>query len=215
MKATSRDTIISEIERVLVHAGAKDYDSGMATFEKLLNWLQEHYHPMKSKEDFAALLDSLPEPSWLQMRFLLGSFKYTPHVMRYSLKRLTEMAEDDFPEIPRGRPGLDAYMKAQIVAHVGKRYTEGYALEQAKWSAARKFGISVSTVQRAWDDRGNRDEVDFRSVLKFLAAGPNEQWDSALLDGNESSIMGATKQTPVEPNLTATKQVTSEEPSEV
>lgn len=186
MKPSSRDRLIAEMERVFVFAGASDYDNAMEIFGKLLRWVQDHYHPMRSKSDFSALLESMPEPSWLEMRFILGTFRYMPQVVRYSLKRLTESAEDDFPKIPRGRPGLDAFSKAQIVAHIGKRHTAGYTLDQAKQSAARKFEVSESTVQRAWDDRGNRDAVDFRSVLKYLAAGGKDEGDGLEVP-NESN----------------------------
>jgi hypothetical protein len=161
--------IIAEVERIFSVAGATDYDSGMAQFGRILGWVQEHYQPMRSKEDLAALLDAMPDLSWLKMRFVMGTFHYVPQLFRYGLKELSSRAEEDFPQIPRGRPGLDAFSKEQIVAHVGKRHMGGYTLDQAKESAARQFSVSKSTIQRAWDDRGDRGAVDFRSVLRFLA----------------------------------------------
>ena len=188
MRPDTRDKIIAKLEKAVVFTGATDYDSAMAQFGKLLQGMQEHYHPMRSKSDLSALLDTMPEPSWLEMRFLLGTLQYLPQLLRYGVKRLGESIEDDddFPQIPRGRPGLDAFSKAQIVAHVGRRHTQGYTLDQAKESAARKFRVSESTVQRAWDDRGNRDAVDFRSVLKYLAAGEKDESDF-LNASNESN----------------------------
>ena len=89
------------------------------------------------------------------------------------------------PPIPRGRPGLDSFTKEEMVAHVGKRHTQGYTLEQAKKAAATKFEVSEATVQRAWDDRGNRGAVDFRSVLKFLEEEAKGGGD--LLDSPDST----------------------------
>ena len=183
MKPSSRDKIIAEVERLLISAGVADYDSGMERFGKLLQKLQESYHPMRSKREFASMLDALPEPSWLTMRFILGSLNHAPQLARYALKHLSNMAEEDFPEIPRGRPGLDAFSKAQIVAKIGKWHVAGYTLDQAKKRAALHFRISESTVQRAWDDRANRGAVDFRSVVKFLTEGEEDELE--LLDSAE------------------------------
>jgi hypothetical protein len=185
MKPDKKDAIINELERALIVAGAKDYDSGMAAFGKILGWVQEHYHPMRSKQDFGALLDSFPDPSRLQMRFLLGTLKYLPQLARFFLKRAAEITEQDLPPIPTGRPGLDAFTKAQIIARIGKSHMNGYTLDQAKMAAAVKSKVSRSTVQRAWDDRGNRGAVDFRSVLKFLAEDEKEQSDG--LDSTDES----------------------------
>jgi hypothetical protein len=44
----------------------------------------------------------------------------------------------------------------------------GCTHKQAKVLDARHFSVSLSTVQRIWDDRGNPGEVDFRSVLRYL-----------------------------------------------
>jgi hypothetical protein len=177
VKPATRDAIISEIERAFIVAGARDYDSGIEVFQKLLDWAQTTYHPMRSKEHLAALLNSMPEPSWLRKQMMLGSLRQVPQLIRFGLKRLALIAEDALPAIPSGRPGLDAFSKAQIVAHVGKKHIAGYTLDQAKRSAAQRFGVSESSIQRAWDDRGNRGEIDFRSVLKFLDEDMKDQSD--------------------------------------
>jgi hypothetical protein len=185
VKSTSRDRIIAETERVFILAGASDFDSGMAQYRKFLDWLNRHYQPMSSKTNFAAALDAMPEPSWLTMRFILGTLRYAPQLIRYGLKELSSRTEEDFGEIPRGRPGLDSYSKAQIVARIGKWHVAGYTLDQAKKRAAREFTTSETTIQRAWDDRGNREAVDFRSVLKFLAS--DEPLESKKLDSPDEA----------------------------
>ena len=160
MKPSSRDRIITEIERMFALAGAGDFDSGMVQFRKFLDWLDRQYQPMSSKMNFASTLDAMPEPSWLNMRFFLGVLHHAPQLVRYALKELSTRAQEDFGDIPRGRPGLDAFSKAEIVAKVGGWHVAGYTLDQAKSRAARHFSTSESTIQRAWDDRGNRDAVD-------------------------------------------------------
>ena len=177
MEPNTRDKIIEIMEQSLVLAGAKDYDTGMAQIGKLFDYFQRNYEPMRSKEHLKALLEAMPEPPFLKKRFLFGALRYAPQLIRYGSKELVKMTEENLPEIPRGRPGLDTYKKAQIVAKVGRWHTAGYTLDQAKKRAARHFNVSESTVQRAWDDRQNRGEVDFRSVLKFIAEGSEDESD--------------------------------------
>jgi hypothetical protein len=180
VRPATRDAIISELERAMISLGAEDFDSGTAKCQRALDWFQRNYHPLRSKKDFATFLDEVPEPSFWRKRMILGVFRHSAHLVRFALTRIATVAEDTLPTNPSGRPGLDAIEKARIVVHVGRRYTAGYALDQAKKSAATKFGVSESTVQRAWDDRGNRAEVDFRTVLRFIEENAKEH--SQVLD---------------------------------
>ena len=120
-------------------------------------------------EHFAKILDQLPEPTWLERRLLQGVFRYALQILLNGAKIFARDAEESISELPRGRPGLDAFTKAEIIAEVSRKELRGCTHKQAKMRTARQFNVSVSTVQRAWDDRGNRGEVDFRSVVKFLA----------------------------------------------
>ncbi len=172
MKAELRDKVILEFEQCMMRVGAENYDQGMQQFSKLLAFLQKRVDPMQSREQLSTLLDELPEPSLIERMFIFGGFKYLPQIIRHGLKELSKRADEDLPAIPTGRPSLDLQSKAKIIAHVGQRHTTGYTLEQAKKSAAKKFGVSEATVQRAWDDRGNIGEIDFRSVLRYLSDGP-------------------------------------------
>ncbi|MGO9338425.1 MAG: hypothetical protein ACLPH3_23520 [Terracidiphilus sp.] len=169
-----RDKVIVEFEQCLLRAGAESYDQGMQQFAKLLEFIQRHYDPMRTKEQLGALLDQLPEPSWKERLFIYGGFKYLPQVIHFGLNELSKAADETLPRLPRGRPGPELQTRQKIIAHVGQRHTKGYTLEQAKQSAAREFEVSESTVQRIWDDRGSIGEMDFRSVLKFFADGPGD-----------------------------------------
>ncbi len=173
MNAELREKLIEETERCWKIAGAESYESGVLTFSKLLEYVQKNFDPMRTKEQFREFLDQLPEPSWLQRQFILGGYRYIPQVLRYGLMKLSQAAEETLPPIPRGRPGLDLQQKSEIIGFVGRQHTKGYSLEQAKNSAAKKFSVSEATVQRTWDDRGSRSEIDFRSVLKYLADVPS------------------------------------------
>jgi len=170
VRPETREWIIEGVERSFQWAGATDYASGVASFKKFVEWMQRAHETLQSKEHFSRVLDDVPEPTWMEKRVFQGFFRYAPQILLYSAKSIARTAEESIPELPRGRPGADAYTKAQIVAEISKKELRGCTHKQAKIRTARQFSVSLATVQRAWDDRGNRDEVDFRSVLKFLSA---------------------------------------------
>jgi hypothetical protein len=180
VKPQTREWILDSLDKAFIWAGESDFDSGMKSFKKVVDRMQSAHDTMHSKEHFSRVLDDLPEPSWLERRFIQGVFRYLPQVLRYGVKQLTQTVEEDIPELPRGRPGLDAYTKSQIVAEISRKEWKGCTHKQAKLRTARQFNISLATVQRAWDDRANQSEVDFRSVIKYLSENGNLQENQAV-----------------------------------
>jgi hypothetical protein len=91
---------------------------------------------------------------------MLATLKFMLLMVRLFFKKLGAIADEDesLPPIPRGRPGVDAFTREKMVAYVGTLHMKGYTLVQAKGSAAKKFEVSEATIQRAWDNRGNRGE---------------------------------------------------------
>jgi len=172
MKTELSEKVIEEIEKCWISVGAENFDSGIQQLAKLLAFMQRIFESMKTREQLREFLDQLPEPSWLEKQFIFRGFRYLPQVIRYGLKRASQIADETLPNIPRGRPGLDLQLRSEIVGFVGKQHMKGYSLELAKKSAAKKFSVSEATVQRTWDDRGSLGEIDFRTVVKYLADGP-------------------------------------------
>jgi hypothetical protein len=163
LQPKTREWIIDGFEQAFIQAGASDFESGVATLKKVVDRIVSAHDTVQSREHFAKVLDQLPEPTWLERRFLQGIFRYALQILLYGAKIFARDAEENISELPRGRPGLDAF------AEVSRKELRGSTHKQAKMRTATQFNVSLSTVQRAWDDRGNRGEVDFRSVLKFLA----------------------------------------------
>ncbi len=180
MKREQREVIIAGIEEQMIAAGAKDYDDGMQTVSKLIEFLKKHHDPMRTKEQLEDVLDQMPDPSWVQMQLFLGTLKFFPQILRYGIQKLATNADENLPQLPKGRPGLDLVTKQQIIASIGKKHMKGYSLEKAKKSVALQFSQSESTIQRTWDGRGDFGEVDFRSVLRFLES----DFDEPKLAGN-------------------------------
>ena len=174
MDAELRERIILKIEQAYTVAGAKSYDQGMQQFGKMLELINSHYDPMRSKEQLRTLLDQMPEPSFLQKRLIFGVVKYLPQLLRFGIKQLSEHAELSLPLIPTGRPGLDLQTRFKIVEFVGDQHKRVTSLDRCMTNAAEKFSVSKATVQRAWDDRASIEDADFRSVLKYLRDDPQD-----------------------------------------
>ena len=177
MRAELRDKFVLDTERLFISAGAENYEQGAQQFAKLLEFLHSNFNRVhtNTKEQLGAVLDELPEPNWKERLFILGGVKYLPHLVHFGIKQLARIADETLPAVPSGRPGLELQTRVKVISHVGMRHTKGYTLEQAKASAAQKFGISKATVQRTWDDRGSIGEMDFRSVLKYFTDGPEAE----------------------------------------
>jgi hypothetical protein len=51
----------------MILAGAKSLEDGLATFAKLMDRFLKHYDGIRSKENFQAVLDEMPEPTRWEM----------------------------------------------------------------------------------------------------------------------------------------------------
>jgi hypothetical protein len=172
VQAKLREEIVARLEESIILAGAEDYDKGMQQFARMLEFVNRNFDPIRSKEQLRAVLDEIPDVSFLQARLFLGTAKYIPQIIRFSLKHLATASEDDLPPVPTGRPGLKLQEKTRIVDFVGNQHKSITSLDRCIKKAAERFRVSEATVQRAWDDRASLDPADFRSVLKFLEDGP-------------------------------------------
>jgi hypothetical protein len=94
-----------------------------------------------------AVLSKLPDEKAEEVRTLLESL---PHKSR----RILSANIRRIPHDPGGRPkALPDEDCRKVVASILARIAEGAELREAKELVARKFKVSLSTVQRAWRDR--------------------------------------------------------------
>ena len=137
MKPEHRDAIVAQLEKQMIAAGARDYDDGMEKLTKIIEWLKEHHDPMRTKEQFEQLLNTMPDPPRIQMQLLFGALKFMPQVMRFAIQKVATVAEEQLPELRRGRPGLDLVTKEQIVASIVKKACEGVFIRTSKEERGR------------------------------------------------------------------------------
>lgn len=175
MQPKLREEIVAKLEAGIILMGAEDYDKGMQQFARILEFVNRNFDPLRSKEQLRAVLDEIPDVSFVQAKLFLGTAKYIPQIVRFCLKHLATASEVDLPPIPTGRPGLHTQEKARIVEFVGNEHKRITSLDSCIKKVAKKFRVSEATVQRAWDDRASLDPADFRSALKFLEDGPPKE----------------------------------------
>jgi hypothetical protein len=168
MDAKLRDRIIGRIEDSFRWAGASGFDEGMRQATRVLTFFLEGFEQMRTREELVQLLDSMPEPNFAQEKMILGVLGFLPQMIRAGAGKLAKKLEDEVPAPTGGRPPIPQQTRAEIVAFMGDLHTRGTSLGACKKRASAKFGYSESTVERMWLERGNIDEVDFRSSTRWL-----------------------------------------------
>lgn len=167
LKAEQRDKFLSEIDDLARWAGASDFEEAAQLFKRLCVAFLTKLEPMQTREDFKNLLDGLPDLTFKDELMMKGLFRTFPQVLRYGLKQLANKAEKELPAPPTGRPPINYDTRAEIVTFIGQLNMRGTALEVCKKRAAQRFCCGVATVERIWIERGQIEEVDFRSALKW------------------------------------------------
>ena len=152
-------------------AGEPNYEASIQQTIKSFEFLLNGMKTIQTKDDLRQALLKLPKPSAMEQRIFLAAIKYVPQLVNYGAKQIIQSEAHALPALPRGRPGSTLQQKAEIVGYVGALITKGCSTEIAKRRAATRFSRSESTIQRDWDDRGNMNEADFRSVLRWVQDG--------------------------------------------
>jgi hypothetical protein len=171
MRAEIREKLIERMEEAVRWAGSPDFETGMEVAYRFFDVMRDGVARMKTKDDVRKFFDDLPDPSPLEEALILASAKFAPQMISSAVKKFAAMIAADTPRLPRGRPKTDFQEKARIVAYVGKLHIQGCSLELSKTRAAKRFGVSESTVQRIWDDRASIGEPDFHSAMTWLLSG--------------------------------------------
>jgi hypothetical protein len=126
---------------------------GLNRTRKLLAFLTAIFDALQTPEQLAQGLDNLnvtPEIETLMIQ-LAGS---GPLLLRWIITKFGEGAEKRLPKLPSGRQGVTAKTQLEILRYVDYlHYRQGTTKNVATMRAAQKFGCSVRTVQRYWDDR--------------------------------------------------------------
>lgn len=110
----------------------------------------EVWQHSRSREDLTAFLRSGPDPSPGELEGIITLMRTVPSLLRKSL----QTAVSTLPPPPGGRPkGLTPQQCKEVCAQIGWLYGQGVEVRDAQKRMALRYGKSLRTIQRAWQQR--------------------------------------------------------------
>jgi len=155
--------------------GAHEFiDKACTVFEKLAL----AFAPMRTRDGLVMALDRV-EMSGEDKRWAIPMLEHFGHFLREALTALFETGMKDLPPVPSGRRRLlTPELASQINAYVLNLFGKNVELTVCKERAAQKFGVSYTTVQRAWRNRGEAqtENTDVGEFIKYVRNKLAEDW---------------------------------------
>lgn len=166
-----RDAIVENVEKAFVAAGSLDYDDGIATVSKAIDWCRDAVRTIRTREHLRLLLEQVPDLPVEQEPFAVAATRFLPQLISDVIKQLSSDISKDF-KLSGGRPSTPSEQLVSIVRFVGAMHTDGYSMATCKKRASLRFGVSTRTVERAWQNRGRLLEgerkITFEEVRAWL-----------------------------------------------
>lgn len=172
MRPELRDKILqiadTKVERFGMTGLEDAVDKACNGFEKLALAMS----PIRTRQGLVEMLDKV-ELTPEQEAYAVPMAEHFPHVLREIIAHLFESALKDLPPQPSGRKrSLNFEESAEVCQYVAELYAKGLDLKICKQRAAQRFGVSLSTVQRAWRQRGQNsaEVIQASEVVDFIKA---------------------------------------------
>jgi hypothetical protein len=151
------ERLVLECEQVGEKMGMDFYETMKKAPSVVERWqvyflaAQQVWQSANNREEAVRFLEKLPEPKPENFEKLLAFMRTLPYFLRAQL----QAAAKDLPPSPGGRPrGLTPDQSREVCQQIGQLYGEGVDLANAKRRMALRYGVSLSTIQRAWKERG-------------------------------------------------------------
>ncbi len=112
---------------------------------------QQVWDNAKSREELTAfLLTTGPDPKPEELETVLTLIRTVPYLLRNQFQGVAKR----LPPSPGGRPrGLSPEESKEVCLQIGKLYGLGVGLPDAQKRLARRYDVSLRTIQRAWRER--------------------------------------------------------------
>ena len=122
----------------------------MERWKQYIPLFQQVWNNATNREQLTALLVTGPDPSPAEMETVLTIIRTVPYLLRSSLQNATK----SLPPSPGGRlRELNPEQRKQICLQIGQLYGLGVELRDAQKRMARRYAVSLRTIQRAWQQR--------------------------------------------------------------
>jgi len=150
------DQLITETEQSFQKMGLDLYEAMQRAGALMERWkqyiplFQQVWNNATNREQLTALLVTGPDPSPAEMETVLTIIRTVPYLLRSSLQNATK----SLPPSIGGRPTeLNPEQRRQICLQIGQLYGLGVELRDAQKRMARRYAVSLRTIQRAWQQR--------------------------------------------------------------
>lgn len=151
------DQLISECEQSCQKMGLDFYEvmkGAPRVAEKLKGYaarFQQVWEHASSREELAAfLLTTGPDLGPVDLETVLALIRTMPYLLRSQLQGVAKR----LPPSPGGRPrGLSSEESRAVCQQIGTLFGQGVRLPDAQKRMARRHGVSLRTIQRAWRER--------------------------------------------------------------
>ncbi len=170
MRPELRDKLLEVGDRKSRTMGVERFDQladrACDVFEKLA----VAFSPLRTREGLIAVLDSI-ELSENAEKYAIPMAEHFAHVVREVVEHLVESGLKELPPPPVGRKrALNSIESAEVCRYVAELYSKLPDLQKCKVRAAQRFGISPSTVARAWRKRGkeNGEDIQISEMIQYV-----------------------------------------------
>lgn len=151
------DQLISECEQTCQKMGVDFYQvmtGAPRVVEKLKGYaalFQQFWEHAGNREELAAfLLTTGPDLEPTELETVRALIRTLPYLLRGHLQGVAKR----FPPSPGGRPpGLSPEQSRAVCQQIGTLFGQGVRLPDAQKRMARRHGVSLRTIQRAWRER--------------------------------------------------------------
>jgi hypothetical protein len=156
VKKEDCERLISEVEQSFEKIGLDFYQIMQRAPQTIECWkkyypvVQEVWRNCTNRERLTASLVSGPDFNPEDLERVLAFIHGLPYFLRGSFQGIAKT----LPPPPGGRPReLSPEDCGDICLAIGKLYGQGVELPEAQNRLAQRYGVSVRTIQRAWQQR--------------------------------------------------------------
>lgn len=174
MDEKMREKMILAIENAMRKAGAQNYEEGLKSATKFIEFLYNGVHSIQTIEGLRKTLDSCEPLSKSDERLILYAMEHLPSLMRIGLKLVAKKAAYTLPLPPSGRPpALSARESQEMLDYIWALNRKGTPMSAAKYRASQKYGCSQRTIARLCNNRSSipDDKPTMTDVISRITKG--------------------------------------------
>jgi hypothetical protein len=173
MRPELRDRILAAADEASRKLGADTFEQGVEMAYRLSASVTELLDKIRTREQFAAVLDGMPDLPVGKEGLAAAAFRMIPEFISTQMREHASTWLKELPGTPTGRRrALRSTEQAAVCRYMGTLLGEGVDCKTCKKRAAQRFGVGVRTIERAWARRAvlatEFAEPDFAEVMDYL-----------------------------------------------